>query len=153
MVKGQQETGGVKLYPEWKVLEEYVRTWVAVHRQADLLKMIAMFGMACYREGEADGYLRAVEQKDKPGGPDVPEGLNTPRREITIADFLTPGEIAQAARAWKKWKEGQGSFAEWLASTMIRPNMDRINKALGQENDPMYLAYAVEYVLSQSPER
>ena len=32
-----------------------------------------------------------------------------------------------------------------IRDEIIKPNIDRINKALGQENDPDYLAYAVEY--------
>jgi hypothetical protein len=32
---------------------------------------------------------------------------------------------------------------------IIKPNMTRINAALGQENDADYLAYAVEYVMNQ----
>jgi len=61
-------------------------------------------------------------------------------KQVGIVDFLTEEEIARAGELGK---------AVDIEREIIRPNIDRINAALGQENDPMYLAYAVEYVLSK----
>lgn len=36
---------------------------------------------------------------------------------------------------------------------IIEPNMERINKALGQENDATYLAYAIQFALNHAPRR
>jgi hypothetical protein len=60
---------------------------------------------------------------------------------ITITDFLTNEEIKKAVHL---------KTATLIRDNIIEPNIDRINKSLGQENDPMYLAYAVEYVLTRA---
>ena len=68
-----------------------------------------------------------------------------------LTDFLTDAEVMLAAQMWRgKWLEDGKTFAQRVADKLIIPNMDRINKALGQENDPMYLAYCVEYVLGKA---
>lgn len=40
--------------------------------------------------------------------------------------------------------------AKQIHDEVIKPNISTINKLLGQENDPMYLAYAVEYALGHN---
>lgn len=62
-------------------------------------------------------------------------------KKVSITDFLTPREIARAR---------QLKDARRICDEIIRPSIHRINKDLGQENDPMYLAYVVEYVISLS---
>lgn len=76
-------------------------------------------------------------------------------KTITIDQFLTPDEIKVARKMYQACKEeGTLSFyAKNVSAVLIRPNMARINAKLGQENDPMYLAYAVEYVMMQSEPR
>jgi hypothetical protein len=69
-------------------------------------------------------------------------------KHISIADFLTEAEIEQAITIYKT--AAPGTFARLVAEQIITPNMARINKALGQENDSRYLAYAVEHVLNQA---
>lgn len=71
--------------------------------------------------------------------------------QITIDQFLTDAEIERAHRLYRIARPG--TFATRLAAEIITPNLERINKALGQENDARYLAYAVEYVLMQAGER
>jgi hypothetical protein len=60
-------------------------------------------------------------------------------KKVTLLDFLTPAEIEHA----RKLKS-----ASEIKRKIIDPNLRRINAALGQQNDPMYLAYMVEYVLT-----
>jgi hypothetical protein len=60
-------------------------------------------------------------------------------KKVTLLDFLTPAEIEEA----RKMKS-----ASEIKRKIIDPNLRRINAALGQQNDPMYLAYMVEYVLT-----
>jgi hypothetical protein len=60
-------------------------------------------------------------------------------KRITLKDFLTDREIRRAA---------QLKDAKKIHDEIIRPSIARINRALGQENDPMYLAYMVEYAVS-----
>lgn len=69
-------------------------------------------------------------------------------KQASISDFLTIAEIERAENLYKKLK-GSGRFAATIDAEIIAPNMERINKALGQENDSRYLAYAVEYTFMQ----
>ena len=69
-------------------------------------------------------------------------------QNVTINDFLTEKQIEQAIELYKTAQPG--TFATRCAETIIQPNIKEINRKLGQENDPKYLAYAVEYVLSQA---
>lgn len=71
-------------------------------------------------------------------------------KSVTLDQFLTPEEIMLAAQMWRgPFTNDSRSFAQKVCDEIIKPNMERIDKALGQENDPMYLAYCVEYVLGQ----
>jgi hypothetical protein len=63
-----------------------------------------------------------------------------PMKQVALSDFLTDKEIQQAIRL---------KTAKEIESKIISPNIDRINKALKQENDPRYLAYAVSFAISQ----
>jgi hypothetical protein len=69
-------------------------------------------------------------------------------KQVRLGDFLTDEEIALAMQMWRGgWLADGKSYAQRVADKIIKPNMERINKALGQENDPIYLAYMVEYAL------
>jgi hypothetical protein len=69
-------------------------------------------------------------------------------KTVTLPEFLTEREIRQARVLYRA---GLGSgYAKAVSERIIQPNLKRINRALGQPNDPMYLAYAVEYVMSQT---
>ena len=61
-------------------------------------------------------------------------------KKITIDQFLNEEQIKKAIEL-KKAKE--------ICTVIIEPNLKTINDLLGQENDAMYLAYMIEYVLSQ----
>ena len=65
-------------------------------------------------------------------------------KTVTAQDFLTEDEIRQIPIL---------KTAKLIKERIIAPNIDRINKSLGQKNDPMYLAYALEYVFSQASRR
>lgn len=66
-------------------------------------------------------------------------------KRVKIGDFLTDDEIKAATKLYETI--GIKNFAAACAEQIIKPNIERINKALGQENNPLFLAYAVEYVL------
>lgn len=71
-----------------------------------------------------------------------------PKKSVRISDFLTDKEIVLAMQMWRgNWLKDGKTYVQRVADKIIIPNIERINKALGQENDPMYLAYCVEYVL------
>lgn len=65
-------------------------------------------------------------------------------KQVTLLDFLTEEQITKAVEIYKA-----GGRAEFICAELIAPNIEEINKKLGQENDPMYLAYCCEYVLSK----
>lgn len=69
-------------------------------------------------------------------------------KTVTINQFLLPEEIERAVELYRQLAD-QGCFATTFADVVIAPNIERINKALGQDNDPVFLAYAVEYVLGR----
>jgi hypothetical protein len=60
----------------------------------------------------------------------------------TIRDILTDEETV---RAYGWYKEMETGFAQRLCKEIIQPNLERINRKLGQQNEPMYLAYLIEY--------
>lgn len=62
-------------------------------------------------------------------------------RTITITDFLTEDQIERCVELER---------AKEICKEVISPNIQVINEKLGQENDPMYLAYCCEYVVSVS---
>jgi hypothetical protein len=59
-------------------------------------------------------------------------------KQMTLHDFLTEAEITKAAKLGDR---------KAVRDQLITPNMERINAALGQENDPDYLSFCVEYVM------
>ena len=69
-------------------------------------------------------------------------------KTMTLPQFLTDGQIAQAAKLYKA--HGMDAVAK-IAAQVIEPNMVAINVKLGQENDARYLAYAVVHVFSLLP--
>ena len=64
-------------------------------------------------------------------------------KQISIDQFLTKDQIQKAF----KLKE-----AKAICKEIIEPNILKINQKLGQENNALYLAYAVEYTLNQLEE-
>ncbi len=62
-------------------------------------------------------------------------------RTITLPDFLTPEQIEQASLC---------TTARQIMERVIDPNLAAINAKLGQENDPLYLAYTCEYVFRKA---
>jgi len=69
---------------------------------------------------------------------------NEEHRQVTLGDFLTDEEIEKAMMLTDK---------DSIKESVIEPNIERINKALGQENDSDYLAYMVLYVVEVNRNR
>jgi hypothetical protein len=67
-------------------------------------------------------------------------------RYVRAPEFLTEDEIQLAARMWVEDKQ---HYANRVCEKIIRPNIARINRSLGQENDPWYLAHALEFVMME----
>lgn len=68
-------------------------------------------------------------------------------KTVAVTSFLTKQELYQAATLAQSTKNGK--LASTICEKIIKPNIERINHKLGQENDPMYLAYVVEYTLGR----
>lgn len=68
-------------------------------------------------------------------------------KQITLPDFLTDEQIEKARELYMA---GTPGFARAVKDLLIEPNIEEINRKLGQENDPMFLAYAVEYVFNET---
>jgi hypothetical protein len=66
--------------------------------------------------------------------------------------FLTLSEIRKCRRIYAPVGRKE-PFADIVAREITGPNIDRINKKLGQECDPKYLAYIVEYNLGREGQR
>lgn len=64
-------------------------------------------------------------------------GDQTP--QITLHDFLTDAEINRCVELKDR---------KAVRDQIILPNMARIDAKLGQKNDPDYLSYAIEYVMT-----
>jgi hypothetical protein len=59
-------------------------------------------------------------------------------RQVTLGEFLTDSELRQIETMKDRRR---------VRDEIIKPNIDRINKVLGQENDVDYLSLAIEYAM------
>lgn len=66
--------------------------------------------------------------------------MNAQRKEISIGEVFDEKLIEEALQC-KTHNE--------LLEKIVKPNMDMINAKTGQENDPKYWAYALEYAITQ----
>ena len=58
---------------------------------------------------------------------------------VKVGDILNDADLERAAEMHPDVKR--------IAKELIEPNLVEINRRLGQENDAMYLAYAISYAL------
>jgi hypothetical protein len=63
------------------------------------------------------------------------------KKTAAIGDFCTP-EMFEEIREI-------GPDARRIAKEVIEPRIEEINKKLGQENDPVHLAFQIVHALSQ----
>lgn len=70
-------------------------------------------------------------------------------KKITLDQFLTEAEIQQAVELFRATRKQPTTFAKRCSTEIIRPNINRINADLGQQNNVTYLAYVVEYVMER----
>ena len=71
-------------------------------------------------------------------------------RMVGVRDFLTENQLKKGMELYKECKKNNTSFAKIACAQIIEPNIDAINQKLKQQNSPMFLAYALEYVLSKT---
>lgn len=68
-------------------------------------------------------------------------------KTVTIDMILTDAEISRAVYIFQN---DPNNFHKRCVESLIKPNLERINASLGQENDPSYLAYMIEYAMIKS---
>lgn len=62
-------------------------------------------------------------------------------KTVMLQDFLTDQQIEKAV---------QLRTAKPICEQIIQPNLEDIEKKLGQKCDPMYLAYMCEFIFEQA---
>ena len=67
-------------------------------------------------------------------------------KQVGLREFLTSDEVDKTVHLYTY---NRPAFHNRCRDEVINPVIDRINTALGQENDPDYLVYAIEAVLSR----
>lgn len=66
-------------------------------------------------------------------------------RTVKIGDFLTDEQITQCQALYPRRVR--------IRDEVIKPNMETINKKLGQENDADYLSYVIIYAIQVTADR
>jgi hypothetical protein len=61
-------------------------------------------------------------------------------KTFQLQDIFTDEQIQEALDMFKVTPTG---FAKKFAKEYVEPRIDEINKKLGQENDPVYIAYCI----------
>ena len=74
-------------------------------------------------------------------------GAGVSGRQVTLGDIFTEAEIEQAKEIYLA--SPPGTFRKAVVAEIVRPAMPRIDKALGQKNDPDYMGYVLEFALGQ----
>lgn len=69
---------------------------------------------------------------------------------MTVGDFLTEKQIKAATVIWRK---DRAHFHQRVLAEIVEPNMAEINRRTGQENHAGYIAYAIEYAISETERR
>jgi hypothetical protein len=74
-------------------------------------------------------------------------------KTMKLGDVLTAEELKGAQDLFLEADSTGQSPAHHIAEKIIKPNIERINRATGQENDPGYLGYAIEFAFrSERPQ-
>jgi hypothetical protein len=71
-------------------------------------------------------------------------------KTVAISDFFTAAELSKALDLYEECKREGMRFNQRCADQIVKPVLDRINDTTGQQNDPSYLAYALEYAIMKS---
>lgn len=66
-------------------------------------------------------------------------------RKVSITDIVTREEWDLACKLYPI--TAPHALNKVFVDQIIGPNIERINETTGQENDPSYLAYMLEYVV------
>lgn len=67
---------------------------------------------------------------------------------VTLMTFLTKDQIDAALALWRR-PHMERLFHSDVRREIVEPNIEEINRKLGQKNDPDFIAFAIEYVFMQ----
>ena len=73
-------------------------------------------------------------------------------KSVRITDFLNEEQWERAVAIWNELLKNPRppSFAQRVCDEITAPNIAEINRMIGQENEPKFLAYFIEYIFIQS---
>lgn len=74
-------------------------------------------------------------------------------KQVSLKDFLDESEIKKIISISKKHDINSSSFITTVHDEVIKPNIAKINKKLGQENDPKFLSYAIQYIFMTAAQK
>lgn len=66
---------------------------------------------------------------------------------VRLSDFMTTRDIRAAVRLWNT---DRANFHRRVRDEIVCPAMAEINRKTGQENDPDFVAYSIEYVFTEA---
>lgn len=68
---------------------------------------------------------------------------------FSFDEILTDEEVAQVEQIWDDWKSSKRgpSFMEIVREQIILPKIERINRVLGEDMDPMYLSLRLQLLM------
>jgi hypothetical protein len=75
------------------------------------------------------------------------------RKTFKVGDIFTDTELNKAQRIYRQSLKADASaisLIDRLHDEIVAPVMSRINKATGQENDSRYMAYMLQWVITQA---
>lgn len=82
----------------------------------------------------------------------MPDTPPTHWKSITLSDLLTPAQLEEALTLYRTVPTHL--FAHRCMDAIFTPlTMARINRRTEQENDPLFLSYALLHIFMQTPTR
>jgi hypothetical protein len=68
--------------------------------------------------------------------------MTGPYPQFALGQLFSDDALNQAIRIWR---DDRDNFHNRVLKEVVEPAMANINKVTGQENDPRFIAYALEY--------
>lgn len=97
---------------------------------------------------KADSYWKQWRGSDDAKVRDPSDCATDAKNETrSIGQIFSAAQINKAQQMYAKDKT---NFASRFASEVAKPGLQEINKRTGQENDPRYLGYLMEYALGRT---
>ncbi len=69
---------------------------------------------------------------------------------VSLSDFLTDSQIAAAVKIAQDYAADPTKMVNKLEKDIMIPNIEQIDRKLGQKNNPRFMAYMAAYVFSSA---